>query len=87
MVTTLGGTLRVPQGRLSRNARGLALTSSKHSQLATLGLGVGSTWNGRNVDLTGQKTGLKGDTISLAGSVPLLLTPSPLGILVPPRAD
>jgi hypothetical protein len=40
MVTTLGGTLRAPQGRLSLNARGLALASSKHSQLPTLGLGI-----------------------------------------------
>src|SRR5262249_38602645 len=41
--------------------------------------------NGRNIDLKGQVTGLKGDTISLAGSAPLVLTPSPLGISVPPE--
>jgi translocation and assembly module TamB len=35
--------------------------------------------------LNGQVTGLKGDTITLAGSAPLLLTPSPLGISVPPE--
>jgi translocation and assembly module TamB len=49
-----------------------------------LGLGIEGEWNGRNIDLKGQVTGLKGDTISLAGSVPLLLTPSPLAISVPP---
>ena len=35
--------------------------------------------------MNGQVTGLKGDTIALAGSAPLLLTPSPLGISVPPE--
>jgi translocation and assembly module TamB len=84
IATTLGGTLRAPQGHLSVNARGLSLASSKRSQLPALGLGVDGAWNGRNIDLKGQVTGLKGDTISFAGSAPLLLTPSPLGISVPP---
>ncbi len=84
IATTLGGTLRVPQGHLSLNARGLSLAASKHSELPALGLGVDSTWNGRNIDLKGQVTGLKGDRISFAGSAPLLLKPSPLGISVPP---
>ena len=35
--------------------------------------------------MKGQVTGLKGDTISFAGSAPLLLTPSPLRISVPPE--
>jgi translocation and assembly module TamB len=83
--TTIGGTVRAPQGRLSLNARGLSLASLKHSQLAALGLGVDGNWNGRNIDLRGQVTGLKGDTISFAGSAPLLLTPSPLGISMPPQ--
>ncbi|HEX4185220.1 MAG TPA: translocation/assembly module TamB domain-containing protein, partial [Stellaceae bacterium] len=83
--TTLGGTLRAPQGHISLRARELTLASSKHSQLPTLGLGVDGSWNGRNIDLKGQVEGLKGDTITLAGSAPLLLTPSPLGISVPPE--
>jgi translocation and assembly module TamB len=83
IATTLGGTLHAPQGHLSLNARGLTLASSKHSELPTLGLGVDGNWNGRNIDLKGQVTGLKGDTISFAGSAPFLLTPSPLGISVP----
>jgi translocation and assembly module TamB len=84
IATTLGGTLRAPQGHLALNARGLSLASSKSSQLPALGLGVDGSWNGRNIDLRGQVTGLQGDTISLTGSAPLLLTPSPLGISVPP---
>jgi len=84
IATTLGGTLRAPQGHLTVNARGLSLASSKSSQLPALGLGVDGSWNGRNIDLRGQVTGLKGDTISFAGSAPLLLTPSPLGISIPP---
>ena len=84
IATTLGGTLRVPRGHIALNARGLSLATSTHSHLPTLGLGMDGDWNGRNIDLKGQVTGLKGDTISLAGSVPLLLTPSPFGISVPP---
>jgi translocation and assembly module TamB len=85
IAATLGGTLRAPQGHLSVNARDLTVASAKHSQLPSLGLGVDGNWNGRNIDLKGQVTGLKGDTISLAGSVPLLLTPSPLGVSMPPE--
>ena len=84
IATTLGGTLGAPRGHISLNARGLSLASARHSHLPTLGLGMNGDWNGRNIDLKGQVTGLKGDTISLAGSVPLLLTPSSLGISVPP---
>ncbi len=84
IAATLGGTLRAPQGHISVNARDLTLASSKRSQLPSLGFGVDGNWNGRNIDLKGQVTGLKGDTISFAGSAPLLLTPSPLGISVPP---
>ena len=39
IATTLGGTLRAPQGHLSVSARGLSLASSKRSQLPALGLG------------------------------------------------
>jgi translocation and assembly module TamB len=83
IATTLSGTLHAPRGHVSLNARGLSLAAARHSHLPTLGLGVDGDWNGRNIDLKGQVTGLKGDTISLAGSVPLLLIPSPLGISVP----
>ena len=84
IATTLGGTLRAPQGHLSVNAGGLSLASLKRSEVPALGFGMDGNWNGRNIDLKGQVTGLKGDTISFAGSAPLLLTPSPLGISVPP---
>jgi translocation and assembly module TamB len=86
IATTLGGTLRAPQGHISLKARELTVASSKHSQLPTLGLGFDGNWNGRSIDLKGQVEGLKGDTITLAGSAPLLLTPSPLEISVPPGA-
>src|SRR5208282_2992831 len=85
IATTLGGTLRALQGHISLKARELTLAASKHSQLPTLGLGVDGGWDGRNIDLKGQVEGLKGDTITLAGSAPLLLTLSPLGISVPPE--
>ena len=81
---TLGGTLRAPQGRISLNARELTVASSRHSRLTSLGLAVDGNWNGRNLDVKGQVTGLKGDRVALTGSVPLLLTPAPLGISVPP---
>ncbi len=81
---TLGGTLRSPQGRMSVNARELTVASSRHSQLKGLGLAVDGSWNGRNLDVKGQVTGLEGDQVALTGNVPLLLTPAPLGISVPP---
>jgi translocation and assembly module TamB len=83
ITTTLDGTLRAPRGHMSLNARALSFAASKHSRLPTLGLDVNGNWNGRSIDLKGQVTGLRGDSISLAGSAPLLLTPSPLGISVP----
>jgi translocation and assembly module TamB len=83
VATTLDGTLGAPRGHISLNARGLSFAASKHSRLPTLGLDVNGNWNGRSIDLNGQVTGLRGDSISLAGSAPLLLTPSPLGISVP----
>src|SRR5437867_7767383 len=70
---------------MSVNAHDLTLASSKNSQLPSLGLGLEGNWSGRSIDLKGQVTGLRGDTISLAGSAPLLLIPSPLGISVPPE--
>ncbi len=80
---TLGGTLRAPQGRMSLNARELTVASARHSRLKGLGLAVDGSWNGRNLDVKGQVTGLEGDQVALTGSVPLLLTPAPLGISVP----
>ena len=80
---TLGGTLRAPQGRMSLNARELSVASAKHSRLKGLGLAVDGSWNGRNLDVKGQVTGLEGDQVALTGAVPLLLTPAPLGISVP----
>src|SRR4029077_17503150 len=49
----------------------------------SLGLAANGNWNGRTLDLSGQVTGLKGDRVSLGGSVPLLLSPAPPGISVP----
>ena len=83
--TTISGTLRAPQGHISLNARELSLASSKNSTLPSLGLGVDGNWNGRNIDVKGQVTGLKGDQIGFSGSAPLLLNRSPLGISVPPE--
>ena len=68
---------------MSLNARELSVASSKHSRLKGLGLAVDGSWNGRNLDVKGQVTGLEGDQVALTGAVPLLLTPAPLGISVP----
>jgi translocation and assembly module TamB len=67
------------------NARELTVASSRHSRLKGLGLAVDGSWNGRNLDVKGQVTGLEGDQVALTGSVPLLLTAAPLGISVPPE--
>jgi translocation and assembly module TamB len=85
IAATLGGTLHAPVGHASVNARELTLASLKHSGVPPLGIGVDGSWNGRNIDLKGEVTGLKEDTISFAGSAPLLLTSSPLGLSVPPE--
>lgn len=81
---TLGGTVHAPQGRLSVNARELTVAATKHSRLTGLGLAIDGNWNGRNIDLNGQVTGLKEDRIAFGGSLPVLLTTAPLGVSVPP---
>jgi translocation and assembly module TamB len=83
--TTIGGTLRTPQGRFSVDARELTLASSKQSTLKSLGVGAEGNWNGRELVLNGRVTGLEGDRIDFSGSAPLVLTPAPLGISVPPN--
>ena len=54
-------------------------------QAPRLGFSVAGDWNGRTIDLQGRVTGLAGDRISVAGSLPLVLTRAPLGISLPPR--
>jgi translocation and assembly module TamB len=83
VATTIGGTLRAPQGRVSLDARDLTLASSRHSQLTSLGLSANGSWNGRNIEMKGQVIGLKGDQIAFGGSLPVLLRSAPLGISVP----
>src|SRR5208283_4062522 len=83
VAATLGGTLGAPQGHVALNARGLSFAVAKQTHAANLGLTVNGDWNGRDIDLDGMVTGLKGDTIGLNGSVPLVLTRAPLGITVP----
>ncbi len=83
LATTIGGTLRAPQGRFSATARDFTFASRKRSQAASLGLAVGGNWNGRNIDLNGRITGLSGDQIALGGSMPLVLTPAPISISIP----
>ena len=83
LAATLGGSLRSPQGRFSLNAAGLSLAMSQQEQTPRLGLTVEGDWNGRTVDLKGQVTGLHGDRMAFTGSLPLLLSPAPIGISVP----
>ncbi len=79
----VGGNFAAPRGRLTLNARDLALSAAKHGP--SLGLAVTGDWNGRDINLAGRVTGLRGDSIALTGSVPLLLTREPLGVSVPPQ--
>ena len=85
LAARLGGTLGAPRGHVAADARGLSLAVSKHVQAPRLGLSVAGDWNGRTIDLQGRVTGLAGDRISVAGSLPLVLTRAPLGISLPPR--
>ena len=74
----------VGAGGFIHSSDSLRPPSAKHSRLRSLGLAVDGSWNGRNLDVKGQVTGLEGDWVALTGSVPLLLTSAPLGISVPP---
>jgi translocation and assembly module TamB len=81
----LSGTLRAPRGRIAVNARELSLSVLPHTRTPRLGLTVTGDWDGRAVDMRGQVTGLEGDRVAITGSLPLLLTPAPLGLSVPPQ--
>ncbi len=79
----LGGTLGAPRGHAVLSADDLSLAASRQAQTPKLGLSVAGDWNGRTVGLQGRVTGLAGDRISIAGSLPMVLTRAPLGISVP----
>jgi translocation and assembly module TamB len=85
LAATLRGTLRAPQGHITVHANGLALAIAHQAQTPRLGVAAEGDWNGRTIDIRGQVTGLHGDRMALNGSVPLLLTPAPLGISLPPQ--
>jgi translocation and assembly module TamB len=82
---SLGGTLGAPQGHAVLNVSDLSLAASPHSAAPKLGLTAAGDWNGRIVGLHGRVTGLGGDRISFAGSLPMVLTRAPLRISVPPQ--
>jgi translocation and assembly module TamB len=82
---TLGGTLRSPRGHLAVTATGLAVAVARDAKTPRLGIAVTGDWDGRALALNGRVTGLHGDAIALAGSLPLVLTPAPFGIAVPPQ--
>jgi translocation and assembly module TamB len=81
----LSGTLRAPRGHIAVNARELSLSVLPHTRTPRLGLTVTGDWDGRAVAMQGQVTGLAGDRVAITGSLPLLLTPAPLGLSVPPQ--
>jgi translocation and assembly module TamB len=81
---SIGGTVAAPQGRFTVSGSGLRFALPKQQRLPTLGLDLGGSWNGRELALNGRVTGLKGDTLELSGSAPLVLTAG-LGIAVPPQ--
>ncbi len=82
---SLSGTLRAPRGHIVVNAQALSLAVSRHAQAPRLGVTATGDWNGRAVDVQGRVTGLEGDRVAFTGSLPLLLTPAPLGLSVPPQ--
>ena len=82
---SLSGTLRAPRGHMVVNARALSLAVSRHARAPRLGLTSTGDWNGRAIDVQGRVTGLEGDRVTFTGSLPLLLTPTPLGLSVPPQ--
>ncbi|MGH7062423.1 MAG: hypothetical protein ACREFH_18675, partial [Stellaceae bacterium] len=77
----IGESLGAPRGHFMLTARDLDL--SAHTGPGGLGLAIAGDWNGRDLAVHGQVTGLKGDNIAFGGSVPLRLNRAPFGISVP----
>ena len=83
LAATVGGNLRAPQGHLKVEAAGLALSRARDAVTPRLGLAVDGDWNGRALVLNGRVTGLHGDSMTLNGSLPLVLTSAPLALSLP----
>jgi translocation and assembly module TamB len=81
----LGGTVAAPQGRFTLSGRSLRFALPQQPRLPTLALDLDGSWNGRDIALNGRVSGLKGETIRLTGSVPLVLRPAPFAISLPPQ--
>jgi hypothetical protein len=82
LAATVGGTLSAPRGHLTTAVHGLGFAQQVAGE-PRLGLSLTSDWDGRRLALDGRLSGLGGDHIRFGGSLPLLLTRSPLGVGVP----
>jgi len=82
---TVGGTVAVPQGSFKVSGRALRFALPKQPRLPTLALDLDGSWNGREIALSGHVSGLKGETIGVTGTAPLVLRPAPLALSVPPQ--
>lgn len=81
----IGGTVTAPQGSFKVSGRALRFALPKQPRLPTLALDLDGKWNGREIALNGHVSGLKGETVRLTGTAPLVLRPAPLALAVPPQ--
>ncbi|MGD9615608.1 MAG: translocation/assembly module TamB domain-containing protein [Alphaproteobacteria bacterium] len=79
----IDGPLAAPRGRFSLSGRSLRLAAARQERLPALALDLAGGWNGSEIDLNGRVAGIKGETLTLTGSVPLVLDAQTLAIAVP----
>jgi translocation and assembly module TamB len=82
---TVGGSVATPQGSFKVSGRALRFALPKQPRLPTLALDLDGKWNGREIAFNGHVSGLKGETVELTGTAPLVLRPAPLALSVPPQ--
>ena len=82
---TVDGTVAAPRGRFSASGRSLGLATARDQLLPSLALDLTGAWNGRDLDLTGRISAVKGDALAVSGTVPLVLDQRSFGVALPPQ--
>jgi translocation and assembly module TamB len=85
LTVTVGGTIAAPRGRLMIDASSLHFTGPGEAQINGLALALNGEWNGRALAIAGHIDAAHGQRLSLAGSLPVVLTAAPFGLSVPAR--
>lgn len=80
---SVGGTTSAPIGHFTLSGRGLSFAHAGQ-RIPSLGLDAAGDWNGRELALKGKLAGLKGESLGFTGSLPLVLTVTPVSLAIPP---